>query len=121
MLDALVGRAMPMAVLSNKPHDFTCLTVERLLGRWPFAVIQGVDEETPPKPDPTGALRLAARLGIEPSNCLYVGDTRVDMETATAAGMVSVGVTWGFRDEEELRTYRARHIIHRPEELLDLT
>jgi len=83
--------------------------------------VQGVDADTPPKPDASGALAMTARLQLEPSRCLYVGDTRIDMETATAADMIPVGVTWGFRDEEELRAHGARHIIHHPDELLDLT
>jgi phosphoglycolate phosphatase len=121
MLDALAEDSVPMAVLSNKPHDFTRLTVEHLLARWTFAEVQGVDADTPPKPDASGALAMTARLQLEPSRCLYVGDTRIDMETATAADMIPVGVTWGFRDEEELRAHGARHIIHHPDELLDLT
>lgn len=55
-----------------------------------------------------------------PERVLYVGDTSMDMDTASAAGMVSVGVTWGFRDEAELRDHGARHIIHKPIELLEL-
>ncbi|MED5413805.1 MAG: HAD family hydrolase [Candidatus Latescibacterota bacterium] len=121
MLNSLFAEGIPLAVLSNKPHDFTCLTVERLLADWAFAHVRGVDEATPPKPDPTGALAVSSILGVDPTRCLYVGDTSIDMMTAQAAGMISVGVTWGFRDEEELRTHHAQHIIHEPGQLLDLT
>ena len=121
MLGELQSTGMPLCVLSNKPHDFTCLTVERLLGDWTFAHVRGVDDATPPKPDPQGALTLTNKMGVEPSRCLYVGDTSIDIQTAHAAGMISVGVTWGFRDEQELRANDAHHIIHTPSELLDLT
>jgi phosphoglycolate phosphatase len=120
MLDALVECGTPMAILSNKPHDFTILTAERLLDRWEFKEIRGVGEHTLPKPDPTGAVALAARLGVSPGRVLYVGDTSVDMDTASSAGMVSVGVTWGFRDIAELRAHGANHIIHEPVDLLEL-
>jgi phosphoglycolate phosphatase len=120
MLDALTLRGMPLAILSNKPHDFTVLSVDRLLGRWDFREVRGVSEQTLPKPDPTGALAVAASLGVRPCDLLYVGDTSTDMDTASAAGMVSVGVTWGFRDEAELRAHEAHNIIHSPMELLRL-
>lgn len=121
MLDELQSAGMPLSVLSNKPHDFTCLTVERFLGNWTFAHVRGVDDTTPPKPDPQGALALMDTMSADPSRCLYVGDTSIDMQTAHAAGMISVGVTWGFRDEQELRAHDAHYIIHTPSELLDLT
>jgi len=120
MLDALTERRLPLGVLSNKPHDFTLLTVERLLDRWRFADVLGVSDKTPPKPDPTGAFAVAAALDVTPDRVLYVGDTSTDMDTASAAGMASVGVTWGFRDEAELRAHGAQHIIHRPTDLLGL-
>lgn len=121
VLDALTERGVPIAILSNKPHDFTELTVQRLLSPWTFARVQGVDDDTPPKPDPRGALQLLQDLGADAARSLYVGDTQVDMQTAAAAGMISVGVTWGFRDEDELRRHRARFVLHHPRQLLDLT
>ncbi|HTN74691.1 MAG TPA: HAD-IA family hydrolase, partial [Pirellulaceae bacterium] len=84
------------------------------------AVVLGQRDDTPRKPDPTGALAIARQLGVAPANCLYVGDTNTDMETACAAGMYPVGVSWGFRTVEELRAHGAAQIIDRPEELLAL-
>lgn len=120
LLDTLSRSQIPMAVLSNKPHDFAVVSVQRLLQPWSFAIVRGADALTPPKPDPTGALYVAAALDVAPQHVLYVGDTPIDMDTAAAAGMVSVGVTWGFRGEAELRDHGAQHVIHRPVELLDL-
>jgi len=120
MLDALVARDVPMAILSNKPHDFTMLCATNLLADWTFATIRGVDERTPRKPDPAGALSVAAEMGVEPARSLYVGDTGGDMVTANNAGMVAVGVTWGFRSVEELQADGAAEIITEPMQLLDL-
>lgn len=120
MLDALVDRDVPMAVLSNKPHEFTMLCATKLLAAWQFATIRGVDERTPGKPDPAGALSVAAELGVEPARTLYVGDTGTDMVTANNAGMYAVGVTWGFRSVEELQANGAATIITAPMQLLDL-
>ena len=120
MLDTLTQRGVPMGVFSNKPHDFTMLCVTKLLGEWSFGVVRGVSDSTPRKPDPAGALDVAAGLGIEPARTLYVGDTGTDMVTGNNAGMYTVGVTWGFRGVEELRANGARQIITAPGQLLDL-
>ena len=120
MLDALTQRGVPMGVFSNKPHEFTMLCVTKLLSEWSFGAVRGVSDATPRKPDPAGALDVAAELGIDPAQTLYVGDTGTDMVTGNNAGMVVVGVTWGFRDVEELQDGGAREIITAPAQLLDL-
>jgi len=120
LLDELSRRGLPLAVLSNKPDDFTRLCVERLLPRWRFAAVQGVTDHVPPKPDPAGVARVVERLGVPPETFLYLGDTATDMRTAGAAGMFAVGALWGFRDAEELRGAGAAALIERPEDLLGL-
>jgi phosphoglycolate phosphatase len=120
MLDALEAQGLPKAVLSNKPDPFTRLTVARLLDPWRFHPVRGARPGVPRKPDPTGALAIAAELGTAPAACLYVGDTSTDMQTATAAGMYPVGATWGFRPAEELTDSGARRLIDHPAHLLEL-
>jgi len=120
MLDGLVERGVPMVVLSNKPHDFTNLCVDKLLPGWTFDLVLGVTEARPTKPDQTGVREIVDTLGIAPERFLYVGDTGTDMRTATAAGMHAVGVTWGFRGRDELIANGAKTLIDRPEELLTL-
>lgn len=120
LLTALVQRELPLAVLSNKPHPFTVKCVERFLSAWPWHVVLGQSDEWPRKPDPAGALEIARRLGVSSCDCLYVGDTKTDMQTAVGAGMFPVGVSWGFRAVEELREHGAAVIIDEPLELLKL-
>ena len=120
LLDAITTRGVPMAILTNKPHEPAVAMVRELLGRWPFSAILGARDGLPKKPDPTGALRVAEALGVPPRACLYLGDTGTDMRTARAAGMLPVGVLWGFRPREELEEAGARVLIARPEELLPL-
>lgn len=120
MLDELTHMGLPLAVLSNKPDDFTHLTVERLLARWSFAAVQGLRDDVPRKPDPAGALGMAAGGGWEPERCLYVGDSSTDMVTARRAGMVAAGVTWGFRDREELWASGAQAVVETPAQVMDL-
>ncbi len=120
VLDALVARAVPLAVLSNKPHGFTVAMVAHFLCRWPFRSVQGLADDAPRKPDPTSALAIAAGLGVGPASCWFVGDSAVDVETARRAGMTSVGVTWGFRGEDELRAAGATHLARTPAELASI-
>ncbi|MCD4824445.1 MAG: HAD family hydrolase [Phycisphaerae bacterium] len=120
MLTALTARGLKLTVLSNKPHDFTQLCVKRYFGDTPFEIVQGVADDCLPKPDPAGAKAVAAKLDISPEEFLYVGDTNTDMQTANAAGMYAVGVTWGFRSAEELTEHGAKTLIDHPSELQKL-
>jgi phosphoglycolate phosphatase len=120
LLDELVRRDLALTVLSNKPDHFTQLCVRQYFPRWPWAAIAGQRSDIARKPDPAGALRIAAELHLAPAEILYLGDTSTDMRTAVSAGMYPVGCLWGFREEAELRASGAQAIIARPEELLGL-
>jgi len=120
MLDRLQTAGITLAVLSNKPDEGTQEVVGRLLARWRFAAVAGAKPDVPLKPDAGSALAIAAEVGIEPAQWAYLGDTRVDMLTAAAAGMYAIGCTWGFRDEAELRESGAKAIVHHPGEVVEL-
>jgi len=120
LLDQLTRREIALAVLSNKPDDFTRLCVGEFLSRWTFATVLGASPDYPTKPDPAGALQIARTLDIPAQDFIYLGDTATDMQTAVSAGMLPVGVLWGFRGAEELKTSGARHLIEHPRELLQL-
>jgi len=120
LLDALVARRLKLAVLSNKPDHFTQQCVGELLANWDFDVVMGATDQFPRKPDPASASETAKRLGVPPSECLYVGDSGVDMQTARAAHMCAVGVLWGFRGRKELLKDGAQFLIKKPGEALDL-
>ena len=120
MLHRLTERRLKMAVLSNKPHEFTQQCVAELLAPWHFEPILGQRENVPLKPDPAGALEIVRQFNLPPSDFLYLGDSAVDMQTATAAGMFAVGACWGFRTATELRQSGAKKLIEKPAELLCL-
>ena len=67
-----------------------------------FDLAEGLKPEVPRKPDPTAAWDIAAKLGVEKEECVYIGDSDTDMMTGNNAGMLPVGVTWGFRDKSVL-------------------
>jgi phosphoglycolate phosphatase len=120
LLNELVQRAVPIAILSNKPHDFVGVCVAEFLSTWPFEPILGQREGVPRKPDPAGVLEVCEALGVAPEECVYVGDSSVDMLTAKNSGAMAVGVAWGFRPVEELVEYGAARILETPLQLLKL-
>ncbi|MDH3583643.1 MAG: HAD family hydrolase [Phycisphaerae bacterium] len=120
VLDHMVTRGVPGAVLTNKPQAAAERVVAALLDRFPWAAIVGQRPGVPRKPDPTAALRIAADLGVEPGRCLFVGDSHIDMHTASAAGMTGIGAAWGFRSRRELTESGAVRVVEQPRDLLEL-
>ena len=118
LLDALTERGFKMAILSNKANELTLKIAIKILSKWNFSIILGPRADIPRKPDPTGANLCRETLGVAAEQILYIGDSGIDMQTAIAAGMFPVGVTWGFRSREELLENGAKAIIDQP---MDLT
>lgn len=110
---------LKLAVLSNKPDDMARAIAAQLYGGV-FHAVYGQRPGVPTKPDPTAVLALAAELGVDPGDVLYVGDSGVDMDTAHNAGMDSCGVLWGFRGREELAAHGAMHLAGDPAELEEI-
>lgn len=119
LLESLKARGIHIAVLSNKPHARTVENIEAIFGKGYFDVVAGEQPGIPKKPDPAGVHRILSQLGIAPEECLYFGDTSTDMKTGLNAGLVTVGVTWGFRDRKELESYHPSYIISHPREVLE--
>ena len=120
LLTALQDKGILLAILSNKPHLLTIRCVNRFLSQWRFQSILGQQTSRPRKPDPAGALEIAKRLRIPLHSILYVGDTEVDIQTARAAGITSVGALWGFRSKAELIANKPNFIVETPKQILPL-
>lgn len=120
LLGELERRDIAKAVLSNKPDNFTKLTVKELLSSFSFDIVQGVNDTVERKPDPAAALSIAEKLKTAPADFLYLGDTNTDMQTSVAAGMYPVGALWGFRTAEELKESGAKILIEKPLDVLKI-
>ena len=120
MLDAVVASGRKMAVLSNKRDDFTRHLVTHAFGKWPFADVRGERDGVARKPDPIAAFELALELNVLPERIGFVGDTPIDIATARNAGMIPIGVLWGFRTREELTAAGAKVLLEHPKDLLAL-
>ncbi|HPD60460.1 MAG TPA: HAD family hydrolase [Thermodesulfobacteriota bacterium] len=120
ILDTLTSRKIKLAILSNKPDDFTKEMVAKFFLKWQFSIIQGEKPLIPKKPDPSAALSIAETLKIPPHEFLFVGDSDIDMKTALAAGMLPVGVLWGFRTAEEFIAGGAKVLIRNAADLISI-
>jgi phosphoglycolate phosphatase len=118
LLDELVKRNMKLNVLSNKIDELTQKVVAAILPNWSFELVIGPGSTVPRKPNPSGALLISKNLGIPVSEMIFLGDSGVDMQTATKADMYAVGALWGYRTKEELISNGAKSLIKHPSELI---
>ncbi len=117
MLETLADRGCRLTVLSNKTHGFTVEMTRAMFPEIPFAMVLGQRDGIPHKPDPAGALQIATAFGVAPADCVIIGDSTMDIETANNAGMESIAVSWGYHDVDRLLESGAGRIITRPDEL----
>jgi phosphoglycolate phosphatase len=115
----LKKRGLKIAILSNKQHSHCTAIIDKLFPADTFDMVLG-QTELPHKPDPTSAFVIAGRLDLRPSEIVFVGDSNIDMQTATSAGMFPVGVSWGYRQPSVLLEYGAQLIISNADELYNL-
>ncbi|MBQ3137395.1 MAG: HAD family hydrolase [Clostridia bacterium] len=119
MLEELKKRKIATAVVSNKLHSavsglckdyFPCL----------IDVPLGVAEECERKPSPLNVYKAMKALSSDKENTIFIGDSNVDVETAHNACLKCIGVTWGFRDREELEAHSCDFIADTADEVLKL-
>ncbi|HET7571682.1 MAG TPA: HAD-IA family hydrolase [Gaiellaceae bacterium] len=99
-------------------------TVELAFARVPvghlFETVVGGDETERHKPDPEPLLLAAERMGADPAESAYVGDSPFDIRAAKAAGMHAVAVTWGrIHDRSRLEAEAPDAIVDTAEELYE--
>lgn len=119
LIELLKARGLCLGVLSNKQDFQTKGLVDSLFPSHPFDFVQG-QTDLPKKPDPTVPLMAAKVLCAEAYECLYVGDSDVDVLTAKNAGMLPLSVSWGYRTEAQLRDAGAEVIARDVADVLSL-
>ena len=119
LLKKLRKEGVAVGVLSNK-YDVAAKGLIRHYFGDLVHVTYGERPDVPRKPDRTGTLALLRELDGGPATTLYIGDSAVDMQTAKNAGLTAIGVTWGFRDADELKQAGADALVSSPEALLSL-
>jgi phosphoglycolate phosphatase len=115
----LKKRGIKVAVLTNKDQNAARRITEHYYGKGLFDEIVGVVDKTPVKPEAIAATKLMAELGVGKAEAFMVGDSGIDMATAKATGIMGIGVTWGFRDREELLAHGAAVVVDSAKELVE--
>jgi len=118
-LDRFAAQGVKLAIVSNK-IDFAVKALSRdyFGDRMESAV--GDDPSRRKKPAPDSVLEAMRQMDVGAGECVYVGDSDVDVVTARNAGIPCVAVTWGFRSEACLLEAGAEYIAHTPEQLFEI-
>ncbi len=119
LLAELKTMGIKIAVLSNKPDFAAKEAVKTFLGDL-VDVTYGGRDDVPLKPSPDGVYQIMEELGVKEGESLFIGDSSVDMKTGKNAGLFTIGVKWGFRDEDELIQNGADKIVSSPEMICDI-
>ncbi len=117
VINELKTAGCKVAVVSNKAHEAAQEVVKRFFGNL-FDEVVGKMDKFPSKPEPDSLFYTIKALGANLEDCVYIGDSDVDVLTAHNAGLPCIGVTWGNRDEAVLIASGAEHIARTPKEIL---
>ena len=118
LLDSLKKSGIKTAIVSNKPDSTAKKVSDKLFGEKLIDVCFGAREGVPLKPDPAAVFEVLEILGVAPQECLYIGDTAVDMTTGKNAGIFTIGVLWGFRDRKEIESAGADMVTDNVNDIL---
>ncbi|WP_281230963.1 HAD family hydrolase [Flavobacterium gelatinilyticum] len=119
LLENLTSQNIKMAVFSNKADELTKKIASEIFPNH-FDTAVGLSTEALKKPNPFEALAIGKKWNLKPEEILFVGDSDIDMQTAVNANMFPVGVTWGYRTEEELKNSGAKLVVNRASELIEI-
>ena len=117
LLDYLISCNIRLSVFSNKSDELTKKITTDLFAGY-FDPIIGLSKEALKKPNPAEAIAISQSLGLPTEEIIFVGDSGIDMQTAVNANMLPVGVSWGYRPEEDLISNGAKHILSTPLDLI---
>ena len=117
LLTFLKDNGIKVAINTNKNQNQTENIMKGVFNSSLIDMVVGFSDEHPAKPEPYGALIIAKRLGFDPSEIVYVGDSHVDVQTAKNAGMISIGVSWGYRSREVLEAEKPDYIADNADQL----
>ena len=116
LMERLRERGVKQAIISNKAQP----AVQELARHFFPGLLElavGESQTVRRKPNPDAVLAAAAGMGLAAADCVYVGDTEVDLQTAKNAGMDGIAVCWGFRSRKQLLAAGAERLAETPEEL----
>ncbi len=120
LLAKLEAMGVRTAVLTNKAHEFVGGILSKCFPNHSFFLAWGNRQGLKRKPDPESLFALIKEAGCKPRDCVYVGDSEVDVHTAHNASVDLVCVDWGFRSREKLLQSGATTVVGNAAELYDV-
>lgn len=111
MLKALSEKGYKLAIVSNKSMDAVVELKDKYFGEY-VSVAVGVTDRLKRKPAPDECFEAMKLLGVEKEDCIYVGDSEVDYQTAVNTGIPCISCMWGFRTREDLIEAGAKDNIY---------
>ena len=119
VLDTLRAKGYKLAIVSNKIQEgITPLNKEYFGDRLPVAI--GERPGLQRKPAPDMVLQALKELGSTQDESIYIGDSEVDVATAKNSGLLCIGVTWRFRDEQLHKDLDVKHIARKAEDIVTI-
>lgn len=119
LIKALKNKDIHLAVVTNKPHEIANEIVKSLFPDT-FTYVYGNQEQYPKKPNPTAVHLVVSGFQVETKNCVFIGDSDVDIVTGKNAKMRTIGVAWGFRGREELLAQGADVVVKEAKEIEEI-
>ena len=119
LLSALSDMNIKTAVLTNKAQQYVGGILDKCFPAHSFTVYYGQRQGIHRKPHPQAFEMLLQELQTEKKDCLYVGDSEVDVKTALNAGVELVAVNWGYRSQQVIEEAGAKVIVSTPREILN--
>lgn len=120
LMKELKNRDIKVVILSNKSQEGVEANVKKCFEEGLFDAVYGERKGVRIKPAPDALELIIKEFSCKKEEVLYFGDSDVDMQTATNAKLIGVGVLWGFRDRKELEENGAKYIVDKPSKILDL-
>lgn len=111
-LDFLSNRGIIINLLTTKSQEQAELILKHFNIDKYFSVILGRNSDLKIKPAPDGIIYISEKLNININNILMIGDTEMDVLCGKNAGSLTCAVTYGYRDEEYLRSLNPDFVIH---------
>jgi phosphoglycolate phosphatase len=119
VLDRLDATGRRWGIVTNKAERFTRPVVEGLRLHTRAAVVISGDTTPHSKPHPAPLLEAAGRVGVEASQCVYIGDDRRDVQAGLAAGMLTLAAAWGYLGHDDpIEAWGAHAVLSKPDALL---
>lgn len=120
VVNALKAKGLKLAICTNKPDAAAKEIAKHFFGSDTFDTVRGALDGVPKKPDPTIPNEISKALGVKPSECLWIGDSAVDIESANNFGCECIAVSWGFRSRESLLACEPAYLVDDPKDILKI-